>query len=476
MARDLTPFFSPASVAVIGASERASSSGGAVMQMIEQGRFEGRVIPVNPRGGTCFGHPAAKSIAEVSAPADLAVIVVRPDLINQIVVDAASSGHRNLLILPGGFAESGPEGQARDAELRRIAQQHNVTIAGPNCAGLVSMTQGKGAFAPTFLRALPAGPRGKQGIAFISQSGALAEEVVQKSNQENLPVSQIVSVGNAMHLSAEDYLEYLGANDAVSVVTLYVESVADPERLRAVALRTAATKPVVALFGGATAPGARAAQAHTGAKPMTDAAIDQFCTSSGIVRAHSIRELLLAIKGFGFYPRGLAGKRMLVLSNSGGPGVVTTDMTAACGLDLPPLPNRMAEELSQALPQEASVANPLDLLADAREDRFGPCLEKTIEHGSDSFDAVLGIHVVPFMVDAAPVVDRLAALAHTAEAANMPFFHSMMGTLEHRKNWFGQLEAAGIPIFNDSQAMAETAAILTRYPPARATAQAAQQR
>ena len=473
MPSNLSPFFAPKSVAVVGASERPTSSGGAVMQMIRRGSFECDVIPVNPKGGTCFGLTVTTSIKSVTPPADLAVIVVRPDLINQIVYDAATSGHRNILILPGGFAESGPEGVARNAELRKIAQEQDVTIAGPNCAGLISMTANKGAFAPTFLRDLPTGPRRGRGIAFISQSGALAEEIVQKSNEQNLPVSQVVSVGNALHLSAEDYLEYLGSNDSVSVVTLYIESVSGPDRFREVAQTVSAAKPVVALFGGASPPGARAAQAHTGATPMTDKATDRFCEESGILRVRSIRDLLLAIKGFGFYPTGLPGNRMLVLSNSGGPGVVTTDMAAACGLDLPPLPNRMVADLTSAFPSEASIANPLDLLADAREDRFGPCFETALEHRGTVFDAVLGIHVVPFMVDAKPVIDRLASLAGPAQAANLPIFHSMMGTLEHGAAWFAQLEAAGVPVFGDSQAMAETAAILARYPPVRANAQRA---
>ena len=429
MPHDLAKLFSPQSVAVVGANERPTSSGGAVMQMLLRGDSGCKLIPVNPKGGTCFGRSVVKAMADVSPPADLVVVVVRPDLINQVVREAAASGHKDFLVLPGGFAEAGPDGMARDRELRQIASDAGVTVAGPNCAGIIRMTADGHAFAPTFLRDLPAGPRNDRGVAFISQSGALAEEIVQKSNEQQLPLSHVVSIGNAMHLGIEDYLEHLGAEQAVSAATLYIESVADPERLRQVAREVTIKKPVLALFGGATLPGALAAQAHTGAALNTNEAIDAFCAESAIIRVHSIRELLMAIKGFGFYPRGLAGNRVLILSNSGGPGVLTTDMAAACGLTLPPLPNHMAEQLGRAFPDEASIANPLDLLADAREDRFGSSIESAIDHRADTYDAILGIHVVPFMVDAAPVIGRWVELAEQAQAAGIAIFHSMMGTL-----------------------------------------------
>ena len=157
---------------------------------------------------------------------------------------------------------------------------------------------------------------------------------------------------------------------------------------------------------------------------------------------------------------------MLVLSNSGGPGVVCTDRAAAEGLELVALPREMADALRAKLPPEASVANPLDLLADAREDRFGPTMELAFA-ARDAFDAVLMIHVVPFMVDAGPVVETMARLAKDAP---LPVMHSMMGTISGKAAWFAQLEAAGIPMFDDVEAMAECAALVARYPALRARA------
>ena len=462
---DLRPFFAPLSVAVVGAGERATSSGGAVLQNLRISGFAGEIVPVNPKGGEMFGLAVRKSLRELNRPADLAVIVIRPDLILDAVREAAESRHRHLLILPGGFAEAGEAGKERDRELRSLIAEHGLTVVGPNCAGIIHLPTGA-RFAATFLRDMPPGPNIRGAIAFVSQSGALAEEAIAAAHGLAIPLGTIVSVGNAVQLSVTDYLEYLGTDPAVSAALLYIESIEDKDRFRAVARRVAAEKPVVALIGGGTEPGARAAAAHTGAPAQDEREMDAFTAECGVLRVTSLRRLLLAAKGFGAFPAGI-GKRALILSNSGGPGVLCTDRAAAEGLDLAPLPAAMAQALRAALPAEASVANPLDLLADAREDRFGLTLECAIKEGAQAFDAVLGIHVVPFMVEAGPIVARLADLAR---GVPMPFLHAMMGTLPGKTEWFASLERAGVPVFNDVEAMAECAGLLARYPALRAKA------
>lgn len=457
--RDLSPFYAPSSVAVVGAAERATSSGGAVLQNLQISGYPGRIVPVNPKGGEMFGLKAATSLAGVGDPCELAVIVIRPDLIPQAIEEAAATGHRNLLILPGGFAEAGPEGQARDAAVRALASAKGLTIGGPNCAGIISLKAGF-RFGATFLRDMPPGG----GLALVSQSGALAEEVIAAANDRNIGFGTIVTVGNAMHLGVEDHLEYLGQQAECSAVFLYVESIEDPARFRRVARAVARDKPVVLLLGGRTAIGGSAAAAHTGAVPNDEAAQSAFADECCALRVTSLRRLMLAAKGFGFFPQGF-GRRALILSNSGGPGVLATDAATVEGLELPALPAAMASALKAKLPGEASVANPLDLLADAREDRFGMTLDLALAHGAGTYDAILGIHVVPFMVDADPVVARL-----TQDAGQLPRMHAMMGTLPNKAAWFARLEAAGIPAFNDVEAMAECAGLLARYPALRQAA------
>lgn len=454
--RDLRPFFAPRSVAVVGAGERATSSGGAVLKNLGASGFAGRIVPINPKGGVIQGNPARTSLRALDTPADLAVIVVPPPAIPDVVRDAAASGHTHLLILPGGFAEAGEEGRRRDAEVRGLAAAHGLTVAGPNCAGII----GPG-FAATFLRDLPMGG----GAALISQSGALAEEAIAASRARHIPLGTVVSVGNAMQLGVDDYLAYLGDDPAVTSVLLYVEGIEDARRFRGIARKVAAKKPVVGLFGGRTLEGGRAAAAHTGATANSDTAIEAFAEDCGIVRVESMRRLMLAAKGFGRFPQGF-GRRVLLLSNSGGPGVLATDRAAVEGLDLVALPERLSGVLRQRLPAEASVANPLDLLADAREERFSETLASSLVE-TEAFDAILMIHVVPFMVDAGPVIQALAPLCRDAK---LPILHSMMGTLVERQAWFATMEDAGVPMFEDAEAMAECAGLLARYPAARARA------
>ncbi len=469
-ARDLSPFFAPRSIAVVGAGERATSSGGAIMQMLRQAGYGGRVVPVNPRGGSIFGYDSVTTIGAIDPPVDLAVIVIRPDAILDAVRESADRGVRNLLVLPGGFAESGPVGVARNEALLNLAADRGLTIAGPNCAGLIHLDPAW-RFAATFLRDLPPGATSGagNGLAFISQSGALAEEFIDKANARALPLTSVVSVGNAVHLGVDDYLAWLGARPEIGAALLYVESIEDHERFRRAARAVAARKPVIALFGGRTEIGGRAASAHTGAVANDDAAIDAFCLSCDIVRVDSLRRLLLAAKAFARFPQGL-GKRALILSNSGGPGVICADQASREGLDLCALPAAMTEVLRQQLPPEASVANPIDLLADAREDRFELAIDATMDHAAQAYDLVMMIHVVPFMVDAGPVIARMA---DRAASARLPLLHSMMGTLPHKADWFATMERAGVPMFNDVEEMAEAAGLLARYPALRESARLA---
>src|SRR5262245_3113794 len=459
--RDLSPFFAPRSIACVRAGEQATCSGGAVIQLLRHAGYGGRVVPVNPKGGAIFGYEAVTSIANIDPPVDLAVIVIRPDTILDAVRECADGGITDLLILPGGFAEAGSVGVVRNEALLKLAAERGVTVAGPNCAGIIHLDPAW-RFAATFLRDLPPGAAAGagNGLAFISQSGALAEEVIDKANARSLPLTSIVLVGNAVHLGVEDYLAWLGARPEIGAALLYVESIEDHERFRRVARTVAATKPVIALFGGRTEIGGRAASAHTGAVANDDAAIDEFCASCGIVRVESLRRLLIAAKAFGRFPQGL-GSRALILSNSGGPGVICADRASLEGLELGALPTAFAEVLRQQLPPEASVANPIDLLADAREDRFGLAFEAAMAHAAEAYDMMLMIHVVPFMVDAAPVIDRLAGLA---AGARLPLLHSMMGTLPGKTEWFAAMERAGVPMFNDVEEMAEAAGLLARYP------------
>jgi acetyltransferase len=343
----------------------------------------------------------------------------------------------------------------RDLALRELAAARGLTIGGPNCAGVINLLDPQAPFAATFLRDMPRGG----GVAMVSQSGAISEEAIAASHAHDIPLGAVVSVGNAMHLGIIEYLEHFGRDDRCKVVLLYVESLGDAVRFGEVARAVSKCKPVIALIGGRTAAGREAAFRHTGSRPGDDAATEEFCRRSGIVRVRSLRRLMLAAKGFAAHPGGI-GKRVLVLSNSGGPGVLAADQAIDEGLELPELPHELAQRLRGLLPPEAAVANPIDLLADAREDRFALALESALQAGASHFDAILMIHVVPFMVDGGAVVEALAGLCANTK---LPILHAMMGTLEHKAAWFARLQACGVPVFDDAEEMCVCAGLLARH-------------
>jgi acetyltransferase len=386
---------------------------------------------------------------------DLVAVLVRPDSILDVVTEAADTGHKNILILPGGFAESGEGGRVRDADLRKLAANRGLTIGGPNCAGVINLLDPKAPFAATFFRDMPKGGS----VAMISQSGAIIEEAIDASHAYNIPLGAVVSVGNGMHLGIIEYLEHFGRDDRCKAILLYVETFGDAVRFGEVARAIVKRKPVVGLIGGRTTAGRDAAFRHTGSRPADDEATDEFCRRNGVVRVKSLRRLLLAGKAFGAFAHGI-GKRVLLLSNSGGPGVLAADQALVEGLALPELPAAMAEKLRAFLPAEASIANPLDLLADARADRFSSTLASALHEGKGHFDAILMIHVVPFMVDAGTVVEALAELC---KPAKLPILHCMMGTLEHKEAWFARMEQAGVPTFKDAEEMCIAAGLLMRH-------------
>jgi len=293
-------------------------------------------------------------------------------------------------------------------------------------------------------------------VGVISQSGAIAEELIGASNRFNIPIGAVVSVGNAMHFGVTEYLQALGRDERCEVILLYAESFGDEERFLRVAQEVSRRKPIVTLLGGRTPPGVAAAFRHTGSRAMGDDEAEAFCRNAGLIRVKSLRDMQLAATGFGRFPKGI-GRRVLLLSNSGGPGVLAADEATTRGLDLVALPERFAQRLREAFPAEAVVANPLDLLADARDDRFALTLQAALQEGTQAFDAILMIHVIPFMVDAAAVVARLAGIAKDAK---MPIMHSMMGTLEGKSEWFAKLEAAGVSTFDNVEDMAACAGLL----------------
>jgi acetyl coenzyme A synthetase (ADP forming)-like protein len=412
----LRPFFEPASIAVIGASPRPGSIGGELFRNVLRGEFAGVCFPVNRTGASVAGVRAYTTIAEIGEPIDLAVVSVPGPAVIDSAREALEAGVRALCVVSAGFAEIGGEGVARQEELLALVRGHGARLQGPNCLGIaVAAPRLNATFGP---RALPPG-----NVGFSSQSGALGLAVLERAADRRLGLSAFVSIGNKADISSNDLLEYWEDDPTTGVVLLYLESFGNPRKFARVARRVARTKPIVAMKAGRTATGARAASSHTAALAGSEAAVDALFHQAGVLRADTLEDLLdvtglLATQPL---PR---GRRVAVLTNAGGLGILCADACESAGLTLPPLADATVEALRGVLPQEASVANPVDMLGSAvgktYEDALPPLL------ADPGIDAVIALFVPPVVAGAEEVAEAIARAADGADVPDKPVLASVI--------------------------------------------------
>ena len=393
----LRPFFEPKSVAVIGASRRRGSIGGELFRNVLAADFVGAAYPVNRDGEPVGGVPAYKSIADVPEVVDLAVVC----LPGQHVLDAADAaltrGVKALCVISSGFAEIGAEGRERQERLLDLVRAHGGRLVGPNCLGIAVPRLGLNAtFGP---RPLPAGP-----IAFSSQSGALGLALLEKASERRLGFSAFVSIGNKADVSSNDLLEWWEDDDETQLVLLYLESFGNPQKFARLARRVARRKPVLALKSGATEAGARAASSHTAALASSDTAVEALFRQAGVIRAGTLEELVdtAALLSSQPLPR---GRRVGVLTNAGGLGILCADACAAAELELPELSEETRATLRPLLPEDASLANPVDLLGSATEATFEAVIPVLLE--DKRLDALIVLFVPPVVAGADEVAEAI---------------------------------------------------------------------
>ncbi len=397
----LEPFFRPESIAVIGASARAGSIGATVFRNLVEGGFAGRAYPVNRSGAPVGGVAAVRSTAELPEPVDLAVICVPAAGVLEVAREALEQGTRALCVLTAGFAEVGSKGAERQERLLALVRSHGARLLGPNCLGLAVAAASVNA---TFAReSFPVGP-----IGFASQSGALGLALLEAASVRGLGFSAFVSIGNKADVSSNDLLEYWEDEDETQVVLLYLESFGNPRKFARVARRVARRKPVLALKSGRTRAGARAASSHTAALAGADEAAEALFRRAGVTRAASLEELLdvAALYAHGAAPR---GRRVAVLTNAGGLGILCADACEAAGLELPGLGAATQAALARLLPDEASTANPVDMLGSATAERYEQALPAVLADAG--VDAVIVLFVPAAAVEADDVAAAIAGAA-----------------------------------------------------------------
>jgi acetyl coenzyme A synthetase (ADP forming)-like protein len=389
----LRPFLLPQSVAVIGASRRRGSIGGELFRNVLDADFTGVVYPVNTGGDSVAGVRAYRSIAEIGDVPELAVVCVPGAQVLDAAAAALEAGVRALCVISAGFAETGSDGRKRQDQLLALVRSHGARLIGPNCLGVASPPIGLNAtFAP---RALP---RGR--IGFSSQSGALGLALLEKAAERKLGYSAFVSVGNKADVSSNDLLEWWEEDDETNLVLLYLESFGNPRTFGRLARRVARRKPILALKAGTTSAGVRAASSHTAALASSDAAVDALFRQSGVLRVRTLEELIDVAALLSNQPLP-AGRRVAVVTNAGGLGILCADACESAGLVLGDLTRETQAALSAVLPREASVANPVDLLGSATaatyEAALGPLL------GDPAIDALIALFVPPVVAGAEEV-------------------------------------------------------------------------
>jgi len=392
-------FLKPRSVAVIGASRRRGTISGEIFHNLLEGSFEGPVYPVNPNASVVQSVPAYKSVVDIPEPVDLAVIVVPVAGAIHAVTECAEKGVRALLIITSGFAETGEEGIQRQRELVEIARRHGMRIVGPNCMGIINTDPDirlNATFAPN------TAPSGR--LAFSSQSGALGIAVIDRARELGLGLSSFVSVGNKADISGNDLLQYWEQDTATDVILLYLESFGNPRKFARIARRVSKVKPIVAVKSGRSSAGARAAASHTGSLVAGDIAVEALFHQAGVIRTDTLEELFDVASLLAHQPLP-AGERVAILTNAGGLGILCADACEAAGLQVTELSEDTTDALRKLLPAEASVGNPVDMIASASAEQYGEALRLLTK--DPTVDSVIVIFIPPLVTRAEDVATAL---------------------------------------------------------------------
>jgi acetyltransferase len=413
--------------------------------------FTGAVYPVNPHATSIQSVRAYPNIGALPEPIDLAVIVVPKERVLDVARNCGQSGVKGLVVISAGFREIGGVGVDRERQLVDIVRQYDMRMVGPNCMGVLN-TDPAVSMNATFAPAMP--PPGP--AAFVSQSGALGVSVLDHAAEYGIGIAQFVSVGNKPDVSGNDLLEQWERDPAVGVILMYVESFGNPRRFLELASRITRTKPIIAVKSGRSKVGARAASSHTGALAASDVAVNALLTQAGVLRAESIEELFdmaMAFTGRAL-PR---SRRTAVVTNSGGPAILAADALETRGLELKELQPATIAQLKPLFPEEASIRNPLDMIASATPAHYRTALDAVLR--DPGVDSALAVFVPPLGVRQQDVAEAIVAVAATH--AHKPVLAVLMGS-EGLPQGRAELHKAGIPAYVFPESAARGLAALCR--------------
>ena len=398
----MNAFFQPRSVAVIGASRERGTIGAEVLHNLLTFGFTGAVLPVNPKAPVVQSIVAYPTVEDVPGPVDLAVIVVPRGVVPGVAEACGRKGVRALVVISSGFSEVGAEGIARQEALLRTCREFGMRLIGPNCMGILNTDPAvrlNATFAPT------PPPPGR--VGFMSQSGALGLSIIDNASSLGLGISTFVSIGNKADISGNDLIRYWEQDPQTDVILLYLESFGNPRKFSRIARRVGRVKPIVAVKSGRSVAGARASGSHTGALlAASDVTVDALFRQTGVIRTDRLEEMFDVASLLASQPRP-RGRRVAILTNAGGPGILCADACEAEGLEIPALGEASQAALRAMLPLEASVGNPVDMIASASAAQYQEAIR--IMGNDPQIDALVIIFVPPLVTRPEDVARAIVA-------------------------------------------------------------------
>lgn len=411
----LDKIFKPESVAIVGASTKPGSVGNDIVKNLSSHGFVGKIYPVNPKAEELYNLRVYPTLTAINEQVDLVIIVVPAESVPDILAEAGKLNIKGAVIISAGFKEAGR--QDLEDKIKEISTRYDIKVIGPNCLGIINPENGLNV---SFAAVMPT--RGE--VAFLSQSGALCTAVLDYANKLNIGFSKFVSVGNKTVVDELALLEYLENDPETKVIAMYVEQLNNADKLISLASRMTTgkhMKPIIAIKSGRTSAGASASASHTGALAGSDAAYDALFAQAGIIRAEKISDLFDLLAFFTSNPIP-DGHRTAIITNAGGPGVIVTDECISSGLQLAELTAESIARLKSFLPSFANTHNPIDVLGDARSDRYRSTLEVVSQ--DPNVDSIIVILTPQSITDVDAVAD---AIITTKQNCTKPIIASFVG-------------------------------------------------
>jgi acetyl coenzyme A synthetase (ADP forming)-like protein len=451
----LSSIFYPKSMAIIGASRQQGSVGQALLANIIDSRFQGIVYPVNPRAKGILGIKCYPSVMDIPDEVDLAIVIVPSRFVPGILEECGRKKIKGAIVISAGFKEIGGEGIELEKKVQKVIQKHDISLVGPNCLGVMN-TDLESSMNATF-----GTPMSKEGnIAFISQSGALCVAVLDYAKESNIGFSKFISMGNKAGLTENELLLYLKNDPKTDVILMYLEDLVNGREFMEIARSITSSptnpKPIIALKAGRTLLGARAASSHTGSLAGSDRVYDAIFSQCGVLRGETLEELFDYVKAFSTQPLP-KGENVAIITNSGGPGILATDSCIRHGLNLSPFSQNTVKALKRILPPQASLNNPIDLIAEAQHELYEATLGEILK------DKNVHSSIIILTATSFTEVDKIAnSIVKTAKKFQKPVLCSFLGVYDVSSG-IEILEENGIPSYRFPESAARVLSEMTKF-------------